>query len=49
MKKKTEENDGCLFALMYLVGVEEKGLIEWLRNLWFATLILTASTWWSGK
>lgn len=28
MKKKPEENDGCLFALMYLVGVEEKGLIE---------------------
>lgn len=27
-EKKNEENDGCLFALMYLVGVEEKGLIE---------------------
>lgn len=31
--KKNEENDGCLFALMYPVGVAEKGLIEWLRNL----------------
>lgn len=31
--KKNEENDGCLFALMYPVGVEEKGLIECLRNL----------------
>lgn len=26
--EKNEENDGCLFALMYPVGVEEKGLIE---------------------